>query len=359
MKEIKQVKNQKNFERILKELDNTGKIVQRSMQKYVASSFQNTIPLEKVLQYSLTDIGKRIRPFLVRMGYEIGGGNFREVLPIASAVELMQLCTLVIDDILDRSPKRNKKDSVFIKWGDGVAILNGEILKSLAVLLSIETLRKNKKVHILYDIVGIFENTYLSICRGQFMDLSYERRNLITEAEYFEMIKKTTAIFVQNSIRIGAVLSEVQKTLINCLCLYGLKLGLAYQIRDDILDVIGDEQSTGKFTGGDIVRGKKRLPIIYAHKLLSMGGRKYLKRMLRGECVRESEVNRVKKLLHECGAIDLCILKVRDFCEEAVAHISKMQNCKQKNLLIELASLISFFDGFSAVCNHKCKLYST
>ena len=105
--------------------------------------------------------------------------------------------------------------------------------------------------------MNLFENVYKNISIGQYLDLSYENKKIITEAEYMNMIKNTTALFIQSSIKLGAMLSGTSKEIQNSLSAYGLSLGYAYQIRDDVIDIIGEEKYVGKPIGGDIKEGKE------------------------------------------------------------------------------------------------------
>lgn len=330
---------------LLKEIGKTSALVEPLMLKYASNYFSNKEGLYDKITYTFSEMGLRIRPFLLRMGYEAGGGNFNEILPSAVAVEFMQLATLVIDDVLDDSQMRNGRSSVNNKWGIKNAILIGEILKSLSIITLVRSIQENKRIKNLYDVIKVFENTYKDICIGQYLDLHYEKEKIISESEYFKMIEKTTALFIQSSIKIGAMVSNASEDIVNTLGSYGLSLGYAYQIRDDVIDIIGEEKLTGKPFGGDIKRRKKRLPIIHAFSHGSNSIRKRLRVFYEKEIIDDKDLMEIIEILNECGSIEYSINKTNQFCKEAVNKIRKIENSKVKNLLIELAELIAAFEN--------------
>ena len=242
---------------LLREIQDTTTLINPILSRLIVNALPCQSNLHAKIRYALTEKGLRVRPFLVRMGYEMGGGHYRDILPIGAALELMQIATLVIDDILDESYLRNGRESIFAKWGIKKGILVGELLKTLSTVSLIHYININKKFRRKNNALMIFENAYKDICVGQYLDLLYEEKNIITEEDYLSMIEKTTASFIRASIVIGATLSCTSKNTIKSLSNYGLHLGIAYQIRDDIIDIIGESACTGKPFAGDIRRKKK------------------------------------------------------------------------------------------------------
>lgn len=332
-----------NASTLKNEIEKTTFLINPLFIKLISQHFSQYKYLKKKIDYSLKDIGLRLRPFLLRMGYEAGGDNFKDISYIATAIELMQISTLIIDDVLDESTKRNGRASIYKKWGTKNAILIGEILKSLSSKIFIQSIQENKKLKNTLNALELFENTYKSICVGQYLDLNYEQKNIIKEYEYLGMIKNTTALFIQAPITIGALLSGASEKTIDSLSLYGLSLGYAYQIRDDVIDLIGEEKYTGKPFAGDIKRKKKRLAMVHAFSNAPKPIRERLQIIYRKNKISERDAQEIVKLLYESGSIEYSIKKVQQFCEEAKASLKGIKNQGIKNLLFDLADLVSSF----------------
>lgn len=327
---------------LLREIAQTSIIVEKGIYKYITKEVGRKNGLSPMISYSLDDIGLRIRPFLLKNTYEIGGEIFNSILPLAIAIELMQTSTLVTDDILDESQMRNRKATVVKKWGYKKGFLVGECLKSIASLIVIENVPQNNKRE---NIQKIFEDTYLKICIGQIEDLIYEKGYRITEKQYLEMIEKTTALFIQAPIKIGALLCRFEPIIENGLVSYGINLGYAYQIRDDIIDLIGEPQCTGKPFAGDIKQRKARLPLI--HFLSNSKGSKksYVTSLLRKESINDHDALNIIEIMNECGSIRYSIQKCEEYCSAAIRKLSCLPECKQKSRFFDLASLIANFDN--------------
>lgn len=328
---------------LLKEIENTTSLINPFLIKLIPEHLDDYKDLKKKIDYGLKDIGLRLRPFLLRMGYEAGGGNFKDISSIATAIELMQISTLIIDDILDESTKRNGRDSIYKKWGTKNAILIGEILKSLSSKIFIQSIQESKKLKNTLKALELFENTYKSICVGQYLDLNYEQKNIIKESEYLDTIKNTTALFIQAPITIGALLSGASEKTIDSLSSYGLSLGYAYQIRDDVIDLLGEEKYTGKPFAGDIKRKKKRLPVVHAFSRAPQSIKERLHAIYRKNKISDSDAREVVKLLYETGSIEYSKRKTRQFCEEAKKSLKGVKNTRIRNLLFDLADLVSSF----------------
>jgi geranylgeranyl diphosphate synthase type I len=328
-----------------KEIDKTTSLINPLLVRLISQHLSQYKDLKSKINYNLKDIGLRIRPFLLRMGYEIEGENFRAILPIPSAIELMQISTLIIDDILDESATRNGRDSACKKWGTKNAILIGEILKSLSTSIFIQSVQENKNLKNILEVLELFENTYGHICIGQYLDLKYEQKNIIKESEYLDMIRNTTALFIQSPITIGALLAGISRNLVNSLSSYGLSLGYAYQIRDDVIDLIGEEKFTGKPFAGDIKRKKKRLPIVHAFLNAPNPIKERLHTIYRKNKISDRDAQEIVTLLYESGSIKYSIRKVKQFSEEAKASLKQIKNQRIKNLLFDLADIVSTFEN--------------
>jgi len=198
--------------------------------------------------------GKRIRPVLLLMAYNLWHDDVTPALPAALAMEYFHNFSLMHDDIMDEAELRRGSESVHIRYGKNAAILSGDAMLIRCFELLLEAGKQNNTGAAMCTLMS---GAAIAICEGQQMDIDFETRQMVTVEEYLEMIRKKTACFLGLSLQLGALLAgadEVEKT---ALYKFGENIGMAFQIRDDYLDVFGDDTLTGKQVGGDILRGKK------------------------------------------------------------------------------------------------------
>lgn len=206
--------------------------------------------------------GKRIRPLLLLLSAAGAGGDWGAALPAAAAVELVHNFSLVHDDIQDNSPKRHGRDTVWAKWGAPMAINVGDALFVLANQAMLDLAGKFPPGPVL-AAAGLLQETCLALTRGQFLDMSYEKRMDLTVEDYWRMIGGKTAALLAASTQIGALLGGADETAAAHYRSFGYELGLAFQVSDDLLGIWGDESRTGKSATSDLVEGKNSLPVLY------------------------------------------------------------------------------------------------
>lgn len=210
--------------------------------------------------------GKRIRPVLLLMAYNLWHEDITPALPAALAVEYFHNFSLMHDDIMDEAPLRRGKETVHERFGRNKAILSGDTMLIRCFDLLLEA---GKQKGIGEDLCSLMVKASLEICEGQQMDMDFEAIASATEQEYLEMIRKKTACLIGVSLQMGALLAGVAHPEAKTLYDFGEKLGLGFQIQDDFLDVFGDARLTGKQKGGDILRGKKNFLYIHTCNILS------------------------------------------------------------------------------------------
>lgn len=215
--------------------------------------------------------GKRIRPVLLLMAYNLWHEDITPALPAALAVEYFHNFSLMHDDIMDEAPLRRGKQTVHERFGRNKAILSGDTMLIRCFDLLLEA---GKQKGIGDELCSLMVKASLEICEGQQMDMDFESLPSATEAEYLEMIRKKTACLIGVSLEMGAVLAGVSNTDAKRLYAFGEKLGLGFQVQDDFLDVFGDARLTGKQKGGDILRGKKNFLYIHTCNTLSPDNQK-------------------------------------------------------------------------------------
>ena len=198
--------------------------------------------------------GKRIRPVLLLMGYNMWSDDVTRALPAAMAVEFFHNFSLMHDDIMDEAPLRRGKETVHQYFGRNKAILSGDAMLIMCFHFLLEA---GKEKHIADQLMKLMIATSLEICEGQQLDMDFEERDDIDKEEYLEMIRKKTACLLGLSLQIGAILAGASTADAELLYHFGQNMGMAFQIKDDFLDAFGDEKLTGKQSGGDILQGKK------------------------------------------------------------------------------------------------------
>ncbi len=199
------------------------------------------------VRYALSAGGKRMRPVLMLMSYNMFNDNPEQALPVAAGLETYHNYTLLHDDLMDRSDFRRGRPTVHRKWNDNTAILSGDSMLVLA-FRQIACCPDDK----LRRITDCFIETALEIGEGQQYDMDFERRTDVTEAEYIEMIRLKTGALLACAMKTGAILADAPQEDQTVLYRLGERLGLAFQLQDDYLDVYGDEAVFGKPIGGDI-----------------------------------------------------------------------------------------------------------
>ncbi len=214
------------------------------------------------LRYFFELGGKRLRPALTLMTAENFGGQGKDALHAAMAVELFHNFSLIHDDIMDEAPVRRGKETVHTKWNNHIAILSGDVL----FVKAYESLAKCD-VKYLPELINLFNKTATEVCEGQQMDMDFETREIVSEQEYIEMIRLKTSVLLGCAIQFGGIVSDLDEKMQKALYDFGQYIGIAFQIKDDLLDLYGESEKIGKQIGGDVLSDKKTLLNIKAREL--------------------------------------------------------------------------------------------
>lgn len=206
------------------------------------------------IYYTLSQGGKRLRPRLVQMTAAYFGGNAEAALYPASAFEMLHNFTLIHDDIMDDAPIRRGKPTVYRQWNSNIAILSGDALATLAIQ---QVLNTPAKPEIVIDLARLLAQTSIEICEGQQKDLDFETCESVSIDDYMQMIRYKTAVLLAGCLKAGALLSDASAHDQQAIYEYGIRIGLAFQLKDDLLDVYGENSVFGKKIGGDIRENKK------------------------------------------------------------------------------------------------------
>ena len=219
--------------------------------------------LYEPVAYTVLQKGKRLRPMLCLLACDLFGGEYHEAKYPALALETAHNFTLIHDDIMDQAPIRRGKETVYKKWNTNQAILSGDAALVMAYDFATRTHRP-------VEVLSLLNQVLLEICEGQQMDMEFETRVEVTILEYLEMIRLKTAVLLATSLQIGAVVAGADEEDQRKLYDFGIGIGMAFQLQDDILDCYSDVVVFGKVTGGDIVENKKTLMYLKALELASL-----------------------------------------------------------------------------------------
>lgn len=227
--------------------------------------------------------GKKIRPSLVLLSSEAVGGRMEGALKTAAAVELIHTFSLIHDDIMDEDEMRRGKPSVHTIWGEPMAILAGDILFSLAFELVAQTHDEDIPSKRVIRALNTVVDACIKICEGQACDMGFENKFDVKESEYMNMIYKKTAALIAAATKSGAILGGGTEEQIAAFQEYGRLIGMAFQIQDDYLDVVSDEEHIGKPVGSDIMEGKMTLMVVHTLSSASKQDKKALLSILEND----------------------------------------------------------------------------
>jgi geranylgeranyl diphosphate synthase type I len=285
--------------------------------------------------------GKRLRPFLALKACETVGGKEEDVLPFAVALEVLHNFTLIHDDIMDRSRKRRGIPTVHTIWGVPFGITAGDLLFAKVYDIALKAVGYGKvpleRAMLAFNSIT---QAILAICQGQAYDLLFEKRKAVSENEYLELIRLKTASLYEASAKVGALVGGGKALDVQRLAHFGLNLGMAFQIRDDVLGVVGKEEILRKPVGDDIREGKKTVIVIHALSVADDEQRsKILSTLGRREATR-GEVEDVIELLKALGAIDYANELTKKFVKKAKAKLKPFPDSASKSVLLKLADFV-------------------
>lgn len=262
--------------------------------------------LYEPIKYVLSMGGKRIRPTLMLLAYNLYKENPEDILMNACALETYHNYTLLHDDLMDNADMRRGHLTVHKKWNDNTAILSGDSMLVLAFHRMMQCDVKHLK-----DILDLFTVTALEIGEGQQYDMEFETRNDVKEEEYIEMIRLKTSVLLACALKIGAILADASAEDADNLYKFGEQIGLAFQLQDDYLDVYGDSKVFGKEIGGDITSNKKTYMLINAFNKANDAQREELTRWVSArDFDRNEKVDAVTRLYNEIGIDQLAQDKI-------------------------------------------------
>lgn len=287
--------------------------------------------LYQPIRYALTLGGKRLRPVMMLMAYNLWQDNPQSILPQALAMEVYHNFTLLHDDVMDHASMRRGQPCVHIKWDVNTAILAGDAMLALA-----------------YQLYGTsrgldtFHQATIGVCEGQQYDMDYETATHVSEDDYMDMIQLKTALLFACSLKIGAQLADAPDVDAQALYQFGIQLGLAFQLQDDYLDVYADPHSFGKQIGGDIIEGKRTWLLIKACSIADARQRTVLLDCINNsQTPPEEKIRTVIALYNQLNIPALCRVRIEQLFGQALQSLQQINLPEQRRApLTQLAEHI-------------------
>lgn len=289
------------------------------LERALGKEFPQT--LYNPMRYMMSAGGKRLRPVLLLLACETVGGDFRKAIDAAIAVELLHNFTLIHDDVMDQDDTRRGLQTIHKKWDVNVAILAGDGL----IALSYKYLFRSDNID-LTRLGSLFSNTLLEVCEGQAYDKEFESEQDVTLPDYFKMVRKKTASLLSMCAEAGGIIGGGNEETIGALKSFGMNLGIAFQIQDDLLDVMEKEEHTGKTWGSDIRQKKKTMLLIHARNEASSTDREAIEEILAKPEIDTQDVLRVKNVYHSTGTLSLTSQMLEKHFNLARTNLHKIKN---------------------------------
>ena len=292
------------------------------------NAFLDALPYERTpkslyepIRYVLSMGGKRIRPVLMLLGYNLYKEDTDKILMNAIALETYHNYTLLHDDLMDQADLRRGHETVHKKWDANTAILSGDSM----LVLAYERMAQCDSRH-LADVLRLFTTTALEIGEGQQYDMEFETRDDVREEEYIEMIRLKTSVLLACALKIGAILADAPAEDAYSLYKFGEQIGLAFQLQDDYLDVYGDSKVFGKKIGGDITSNKKTFMLINAFSHADEAQRQELEKWVNAKSFdREEKIAAVTRLYNEIGIDKMAQAKIAYYFEQSKKYLDAVQ----------------------------------
>jgi geranylgeranyl diphosphate synthase type II len=270
------------------------------------------------VDYILSIGGKRIRPAMVLMAFSLFSGQIEHAVRCALAIELFHNFTLMHDDIMDNSVIRRNRPTVHEKWGRNVAILSGDVMSILSYRLISECPPGR-----LPEILTLFTETALKVCEGQQYDMNFEKRNDVRVDEYLKMITMKTAVLIAASLKLGAMVGGASPADSDHMYEFGKNIGIAFQLKDDILDVYGDTSKFGKKIGSDITANKKTFLLLEALETADAQSRQKLTTLFSTKKVdNEAKIAEVIRLFDRLGIKEKAEAKSWEFYNAGIQEFN-------------------------------------
>ena len=294
--------------------------------------------LYEPIEYTLAAGGKRVRPQLAMIACELFGGKAEEIAPAAMALEVFHNFTLLHDDVMDHAEVRRGRPTVHVKWNENTAILSGD-----QMLIEAYKLLSGVPADKLPTILQLFNKMATEICEGQQYDVDFESQEHIAIEEYLKMIRLKTAVLLATALKMGSYIAGASTEQQDMLYEFGINIGLAFQIQDDILDVWGNPETFGKAVGGDISCNKKTFVYLEAMRLLGDEAKDNELQQWYSQVLEDNteKIAAVKEIFERLGVRPLCELVVDDYTNKALELLNQLPQNAATEQLRQLANKLT------------------
>lgn len=292
----------------------------------------NTTPrdLYEPISYMLSLDAKRMRPVLLLSACEMFGGNIRNAVSPALGIEVFHNFTLLHDDIMDNAPLRRAQKTVHEKWNVNVAILSGDAMFVKACQLMMQV-----SDSVVKPVMELFHQTAIEVCEGQQLDMDFEKKSDVSIPDYIHMISNKTAVLLGASLKTGALIAGAPDTDAQHIYEFGKSIGVAFQLKDDILDVFGDDKKFGKLKGGDIVANKKTFLLLKCMETAHGDDAVFLHQWLDSGAANPVEkVNAVTGIYLKLDVKQKAEAEMEKYFEEALKHLKAINLPDENKLLL-------------------------
>ena len=272
------------------------------------------------IKYTLSTGGKRLRPALVLMSCDLFSGKIDKAIMPALGIEMFHNFTLLHDDIMDKSLIRRNKPTVHKKWNENIAILSGDVMS----ILSYKYITKCNE-EILPTVIDLFNQTAITVCKGQQYDMNFEALQVVTVDEYLNMIELKTSVLIAASNKLGALIGGANQADTDHMYNFGKNLGMAFQIQDDMLDVYGDLKNFGKKPCGDIIANKKTFLLVKALEIASSEQKNRIYNQLKKKDFDPDEkINAILSVYNELNIKDISIELIKEYLSKSKSDLEKV-----------------------------------
>jgi geranylgeranyl diphosphate synthase type I len=305
--------------------------------------FLSTITPENLRESSLhltESGGKMLRPSLAILSCKSFGGSKENVIKTAAAIELIHTFSLIHDDIMDNDDFRRGKQSVHKVWDKNIAILAGDTLFSKAFELISHSKDDVDYAEYIQQTMATVSDACVKICEGQALDIGFEKNFDIDESDYLEMIFKKTGALIAAATKSGAIMAGADASGADTIYEYGKLIGLAFQIQDDYLDLVADEETLGKPVGSDIVEGKMTMIVVHALENGSLGDKQRLIDILSSGNGDEDDVSVAMDIFNKYGSLDYASNLAQKYVGDAKKLLDILNDSPSKDALISLADFV-------------------
>ncbi|MEM2890155.1 MAG: polyprenyl synthetase family protein [Candidatus Hadarchaeum sp.] len=325
---------------VLKYLEDCAALVEPEINRWIPKEVQPEV-LTKAMRHLIEAGGKRLRPCLTMTACEAVGGKKEDAIETAAALELFHNFTLIHDDIMDHDEFRRNVKTVHVIWGEPIAIIAGDALfAKVFEAAAANASRLGMSLERTVELFNTLSRASFELCQGQVLDMLFEKRDDVTEEEYMRMISGKTGALTEAAARAGALLGNASREKIQALSSYGRLIGMAFQMQDDVLGVLGKQEKFGKPIGSDIREGKKTLIIVKALTSAPEREKRILLKAFGKSNATNEEIRKAIKVLKKVGAVEYVSDQARKMVAEAKMKLKVLSDSKAKEALLGIADFV-------------------